>query len=293
MATNDVLPRRPLATYGRSHSVEDEETVPDSEDSISPGQSRTHADDGGIPTSPPIKAAQSPPPRPPRAVYRSRKRAPSPPSLSYSSMAPAEEVIPDSEDNSRNVGTSDDDGDGDDSRKKSPSNTRQSVSSGLSDWKEKLRDIDDQYDADECMQRQHEVSRTMPDPKEAYPEDPFGSPLTTEASSQHASSRLRADESLSSPSRLVSSSTNTTPHFLFGTPRTPSPSPPTSDGKPSPMSKTRTKGKGKARAHPKAHGAVIDDQLASPPNAIRQKRRSEKPKTSKVRFHFVFIVCSG
>ena len=294
MATNDVLPRRPLTTYGRSHSVEDEETVPDSEDSISPGQSRTHADDSGNPTSPPIKAAQSPPPRPPRAVYRSRKRAPSPPPLSYSSMAPAEEVISDSEDNSRNVGTSDDDGNGDELGKKSPSNTRQSVSSGLSDWKEKLRDIDDQYDADECMQRQHEVSRTMPDSKEAYPEDPFGSPLTTEPSSQHASSRVRADESLSSPSRLVSSSTNTTPHFLFGTPRTPSPSPPTSDGKPSPMSKTRTKGKGKARAHPKAHEAVIDDQLASPPNAIRQKRRSEKPKKkSKVRFHFVFIVWSG
>ena len=283
MATNDVLPRRPLATYRRSHPVEDEETVPDSEDSISPGQSRPHADDSRNPTSSPIKDARSPPPRPPRAVYRSRKRAPSPLPLSYSSMAPVEEVIPDSEDNSRTVGTSDDDGDGDDKEKGSPSNARQSVSSGLSDWKQKLRDIDDQYDSDECMQKSQEISRAMPDPKEAYPEDPFGSPLTTEPSSQHTSSRLRADESLSSPSRLVPSSTNTTPHFLFGTPRTPSPSPPTSDGKPSPMSKPRTKGKGKARAHAKAHEAVIDDQLASSPNAIRQRRRSEKPKKSKVR----------
>lgn len=43
-------------------------------------------------------------------IYRSRKRAPSPPPLSYSRMASAEEA--DSEDNSRNVGTSDDDIDG-------------------------------------------------------------------------------------------------------------------------------------------------------------------------------------
>jgi hypothetical protein len=92
---------------------------------------------------------------------------------------------------------------------------------------------------------------------------------------------------------LVSSSTNTTPQFLFGTPRTPSPSPPTSDGKPSPMSKTRTMGKGKARTHHKAHEAVIDDQLASSPDAIRQKRRSEKPKKSKVGFHLILIACSG
>jgi hypothetical protein len=283
MATSDDLPRRPLATYRRSRSVEDEETVPDSEDGISPGQSRPPADDGGNPTSSPIKPIQSSPPRPPRAVYRSRKRAPSPPPLSYSSMAPAEEVIPDSEDNSRNVGTSDDDVDGDDTEKKSPSNAHQSL--GISDWKQKLRAIDDQYDADERMQGPHEISGTVPDPKEAFPEDPFGSPLTTETSSQHAPCRLRADESLSSPSRLVSSSTNTTPHFLFGTPRTPSPSPPTSDGKPSPMSKTRTKGKGKAREHTKAHEAVIDDQFASSPDVIRQKRRSERHKKHKVGFH--------
>jgi hypothetical protein len=288
MATNDVLPRRSLATYRRSHTVEDEETVPDSEDSISPGQSRPPGDDGDNPTSSPIKPAQSPPSR---AVYRSRKRAPSHPPLSYSSMAPAEEVVPDSEDNNRNVGTSDDDDDGGDTEKNSPSNASQSVSLGLSDWKQKLRDIDDQYDADDRTQVPHKISRTVPDTNEASPEDPFGSPLTTEASSQHASYRSRADESLSSPSRLVSSSTNTTPQFLFGTPRTPSPSPPTSDGKPSPMSKTRTKGK--ARAHSKAHEAIIDDKHASSPDAIRQTRRSEKPKKSKVGFHLVFIACFG
>jgi hypothetical protein len=290
MATSDDLPRRPLATYRRTRSVEDEETVPDSEDSIPPAQSRPPADDGGNPTSSPINPAQSPPPRPPRAVYRSRKHASSPPPLSYSSMAPAEEVIPDSEDNSRNVGTSDDDVDDNDNEKKSYSNACQS--SGISDWKQKLRAIDDQYDADERTQGPHEISRTVSDPKEAFLEDPFGSPLTTETSSQSAPCRLRADESLSSPSRLVSSSTNTTPHFLFGTPRTPSPSPPTSDGKPSPMSKTRTKGKGKAREHTKAHEAVID-QFASSPDVTRQKRRSERHKKPKVGFHLVFIACSG
>ncbi len=293
MATSGLLQRRPLATYRRSHSVEDEETVPDSEDSISHGQSRPPGDDGGNITSSPI-AAQSTPPRPPRAVYRSRKRVPSPPPLSYSSMAPAEEVIPDSEDNGRNANTSDDgsDGDGDDIGKNSPSNARQSASLGLSDWKQKLREIDDQYNADERTQGSHQISRTVPNPKASH-EDPFGSPLTTATSSQHASHRLRADESLSSPSRVVSSSTNTTPQFLFGTPRTPSPSPPTSDGKPSPMSKTRTKGKGKARADPKAHETVINHQPASSPDAIRQKRRSEKPKKTKVGFRLVFVACAG
>jgi hypothetical protein len=295
MATADNLPRRPLATYRRSHSVEDEETVPDSEDSISHGQARAPDDDGGNPTSSPIKAAQSTPPRPPRAVYRSRKRAPSPPPLSYSSMAPAEEVIPDSEDNGRNAGSSDDgsdgDADGDGTGKNLPSNARQSASLGLSDWKQKLREIDDQYNADERTQGPHQISRTVPNPKEASHEDPFSSPLTTETSSQHTLHRLRTDEPLSSPSRVVSSSTNTTPQFLFGTPRTPSPSPPTSDGKPSPMSKTRTKGK--ARAHPKANETVIDHQLASSSETIRQKRPSEKPKKSKVSFHLVFVACAG
>ena len=293
MATPDILPRRPLATYRRSHSAEDEETVPDSEDSISHGQARPPDDDGGNPTSSPIKPAQSTPPRNPRAVYRSRKRAPSPPPLSYSSMAPAEEVIPDSEDNGRNAGASDDgsegDGDGDVTGKKLPSNARQSASLNLSDWKQKLREIDDQYNADERTQGPHQISRTMPNsPKEASHEDPFVSPLTTGTSSQHTSHRLQ----LSSPSRVVSSSTNTTPQFLFGTPRTPSPSPPTSDGKPSPTSKTRTKGKGKPRAHTKANETAIDHQLASSSDPIRQKRRSEKPKKSKVGFHLVFVACA-
>ena len=299
MATPDILPRRPLATYRRSHSVEDEETVPDSEDSISHGQARP-PDDGGHPTSSLISAAQSTPPRPPRAVYRSRKRALSPPPLSYSSMAPAEEVIPDSEDNGRNAGASDDgsdgdaDGDGDVTGKKSPSNARQAASLGLSDWKQKLREIDDQYNADERTQGPHQISRTIPNNfKEASHEDPFSSPLTTGTSPQHTSHRLRTDESLSSPSRVVSSSTNTTPHLLFATPRTPSPSPPTSDGRPSPTSKTRTKGKGKARAHPKGNEMAIDHQLASSSDAIGQKRRSEKPKKSKVGFHLVFVTCAG
>ena len=297
MATPDLLPRRPLATYRRSHSVEDEETVPDSEDSISHGQACPPDDDSGNPTSSPIKAIQSTPPRLPRAIYRSRKRAPSPPPLSYSSMAPAEEVIPDSEDNGRDAGTSDDgtdgDGDGDGTGKKLPSNASQSASLGLSDWKQKLREIDDQYNTDERTQGPHQISRTIPDLEETTHEDPFGSPLTTETSSQHTSHRLRADESFSSPSRVVSSSTNTTPHLLFGTPPTPSPSPPTSDGKPSPTSKTRTKGKGKARAHPKANETAIDHQLASSSDAIRQKRRSEKPKKPKVSFHLVFVACAG
>ena len=300
MATPDILLRRPLATYRRSHSEDDEETVPDSEDSISRRQARLPDDDGGNPTSSPITPAQSTPPRAPRAIYRSRKRAPSPPPLSYSSMAPAEEVIPDSEDNGRNAGTSDDGGDGDGDGggdvigKKSPSNARQSASLGLSDWKQKLREIDDQYNADERTQGPHQTSRTIPNnTKEvSHDEDPFGSPLTTGTSSQHTSHRLRTDGSLSSPSRVVSSSTNTTPQFLFGTPRTPSPSPPTSDGKPSPTSKTRTKGKGKARAHTKANETAIDHQLASSSDVIRQKRRSDKPKKSKVGFHLVFVACA-
>lgn len=300
MATPDPLPRRPLATYRRSHSIDDEETVPDSEGSISHGQARPPDDDGGNPTSSPITAAQSTPPRPPRAVYRSRKHVPSgpsPPPLSYTSMAPAEEVVPDSEDNGRNAGTSDDgsdgDGDGDDTEKKLPSNACQSASLGLSDWKQKLRDIDDQYNTDERTQGPHQISRTTPVSKEASHENPFSSPLTIETSSQHTSHRLRTDESLSSPSRVVSSSTNTTPQFLFGTPRTPSPSPPTSDGKPSPTSKARTKGKGKARAHPKVDETVTDHQLASSSDAIRQKRRNEKPKKSKVSFYPVFVACAG
>lgn len=293
MDTSDDLPRRPLVAYRRSHRIEDEETVPDSEDSSPPGQSRPSDDDGGDLTRSPIKPDEDGRPRPPRAVYRARVRAVSPLPQSYSNIAPMEEVIPDSEDNGRSAGTSDD---GDDSEKKSPSNACKPVSLGLSDWKQKLRDIDDQYDTDENTQGPHEISGAMPDPKGASPEDPFGSPLTTGTSSQHASRQLRAAESLSSPLRGVSSSTNTTPQFLFGTPQVQSPTPPTSDGKPSPMPMTRTnvkaKGKGKARARPEAREAAIDDQLPSSPDATRQTSRSEKPKKSKVGFHFVFIACA-
>ncbi len=293
MPSDDDLPRRPFLTYRRSHSVQDEETVPDSEDSAPPAISRLPDDDGANLTASPIIVPDSDPPRPPRAVYRTRKRAVSPPPLSYSSIAPAEEVIPDSEDNGMTADTSDDD---DDTQKKSPSNTRQSVSSGLSDWKQKLRDIDDQYDTDEHPQGPLEIQTAVPDPKGSSQGDPFGSPLTAETSSQHALHELRADDSLSSPSRDVSSSTNTTPQFLFGTPGsqfTSQPTPPTSDGKPSPMPKTTTtakaKGKGKARAPPQADEAAIDDQLASSPDAIRRTRRSEKPKKAKVGFHIIFI----
>ena len=283
MVSDDDLPRSSLVTYRRSHRVEDEETVPDSEDSAPPRLSRPLDDDSGDLT----KTADSDPPRPPRAVYRSRNRAVTPPPLSYSSMAPAEEVIPDSEDNVKTADTSDDDND--ETQNKSLPNTRKSVSLGHSDWRQKLRDIDDQYDTDEHTQPQPEIPSAVPDPKGGSPEDPFGSPLTTEASSQHASHHLHVDDLLSSPSRGVSSSTNTTPQFLFGTPHSP-PTPPTSDGKPSPMPKTATmaKGKDKARAPPEAQEAAIDDQLASSSGAIRS-RRSEKPKKSKVRFHLVVL----
>lgn len=286
MSTQDDPPTRHLR---RSHTQEEEETVPDSEDSTPPTQSRPTDHDGGNPISSPIKAAESPP-RPPRAVYRSRKRAASPPPLSYSSIAPAEEIIPDSEDNGPSVGTSDDDNE--DTENKSPSNMRKHVSLGLSAWKQKLRDIDDQYDADEYTQNPHEIPSAVPDPKGASPEDPFASPLTTEASSQHASQPQRADDSLSSPSHGVSSSTNTTPQFLFGTPQALSPTPPTSDGKPSPMPKARTKAKAKAHAPSAAQEAATGDQLASSPDAIRQTKRSEKQKKSKV-FLFVFMASAA
>jgi hypothetical protein len=203
-------------------------------------------------------------------------------------MAPPEEVIPDSEDNGKTADTSDDD-DNDDAQKQSSPNTRKSVPSGLSDWKQKLRDIDDQYDTDDDSQGPHEIPDVLPGPKGVFQDDPFASPLTTQTASQHNSHQSRADEPLSSPTRGVSSSTNTTPQFLFGTPGSLSPTPPTSDGKPSPMSKTaaaQTKGKGKGRA---PFEAVIDDQLASSPDPIRRTRRSEKPKKAKVRSLFIFI----
>jgi hypothetical protein len=289
MTTDDGLPRRSLVTYRRSHRVDEEETVPDSEDNAPPGKSRSPDDnESGNLTGSSINAPDSDPP-PPRAVYRSRKRAVSPPPLSYSSMAPAEEVIPDSEDNGKTADTSDDNDD-DDTQKKSPSNARNFGSSGLSDWKQKLRDIDDQYNTDGQPQGPHEILGVIPGPKGVSSEDPFGSPLTTEASSQY---HLRADEPLSSPSRGVASSTNTTPQCLFGTPGLPPstpPTPPTSDGKPSPVPKptTKAKGKGKARASLEAQEAAIDDQLASSPDPIRRTRRSEKPKKSKVGFHHLY-----
>src|SRR6266403_816072 len=189
MDTSDLLLRHPLTTYCHSHSVEDKETVPDSEDSISHSQSCPPNKDSGNPTRSPIRAAQSTPPCPSCAFYRSHKHAPSPTPLSYSSMAPTEEIIPNSEDNGRNVGTSDDgsDSNSDNNWKKSPSNNAcQSVSLGLSDWKQKLQQIDDQYNADddEHTQGPHPISRTIPNPKGPSHDDPFGSLLTTETSFQ-------------------------------------------------------------------------------------------------------------
>ncbi|KAH8979936.1 hypothetical protein EDB86DRAFT_3088410 [Lactarius hatsudake] len=271
MGSDDGLPRRTLATYGRSRKRDDEETVPDSEDSSSRAEPRLPEDDDG---NRPIKDGgdESEPPRPPRAFYRSRKRALSPPSLSHTSAASTEEVIPDSEENGRGAGSSDDE-DSDDIRKNSAS----SKSSGLSDWKQKLRDIDTEYDMDD--RKPSPVSN----PKETSSEDPFGSPLTTHASSQRASHRSRSDELPSSPPHNASSSTNTTPQFVFGTPQAPSPTPPTSDGKPSPIPKTKTKGKakGKTRAPAEVQEANIDDQLVPSPEVVHQTRRKEKQKKSK------------
>ena len=285
MGSDDELPRRALVTYRRSHSVEHEETVPDSEDSTSRGETRPPNDEDRNPLEQPILVDQSDPPRPPRAVYRSRKRALSPPSLSYTSVAPAEEVIPDSEDNTRSLGTSDDD-DGGDNSKKSPSNALKSTSSGLPVWKQKLQEIDNEYDTDEDTQSPYNISSALSDPKGTSLQDPFGNPSAIQASSQHASHRPRADESLSSPLHNVSSSTNTTPQFVFGTPQEPLQTPPTSDGdsKPSPIPKTtaRAKGKGKARAPPETEEAIMDDPLVSSPDGVRQTRRREKPKKSKV-----------
>jgi hypothetical protein len=292
MATLDELPPRSLYTYRRSTRVEDEETVPDSEDSISTGQTRTPDDEDTniVQKQIPILVDPSDPPRPPRAAYRTRKCAVSPPPLSYTSMAPAEEVIPDSEDNSATLGTSNDDHTDDHSKE----NALKTSYTGLSDWKQKLRDIDDEYDTDEDTQSPHKISSAVSHPKEAFLEDHFGNPPTTQASSQHASHQSRASGSLSSPSHNLSSSTNTTPQFVFGTPHTSSPTPPTSDGKPSPQPKTRakakTKGKGKARVLPATEEAtttVNDDSLPSSPDGVRrQTRRREKPNKSKVRIHF-------
>ncbi|KAI9511264.1 hypothetical protein F5148DRAFT_1146934 [Russula earlei] len=276
-STDGDLPGRPLVTYRRSRRVDDEDTVPDSEDFASPAQSRPPDDHGGNnPTQSPVNPDESDSPRPLRAVYRSRLRAPSPPSLSYSSMAPVEEVITDSEDNDRSAGTPDDD---------EENMARKSLSFGLSDWKQKLRDIDDQYDSDEQTQGPREIPCAVPENKGASPKDPFDSPLT-ETCSLHTSYQLGpvgANESLSSPSHGMSSSTNTTPQFLFGTPQAPSHTPPTSDGKPSPMQKIKrkAKGKGKSRATPESQEVATNDQLPPSPRAIRQTKRSEKQKPKK------------
>ncbi|KAH8986291.1 hypothetical protein EDB92DRAFT_2116431 [Lactarius akahatsu] len=280
MGSDDGLPRRTLATYGRSRRRDDEETVPDSEDSSSRAEPRPPEDDDGNLPKRPIKdgSDESEPPRPPRAFYRSRKRAPSPHTLSYTSAASTEEVIPDSEENGRDAGSSDDE-DSDGIRKFSAS----SKSSGLSDWKQKLRDIDTEYDMDDHPSGPHDKPSPVSNPKETSSVDPFGSPLTTHASSQRASHRSRSDELPSSPPHNASSSTNTTPQFVFGTPQAPSPTPPTSDGKPSPIPKTKTKGKAKGKTRPPAEvqEASIDDQLVPSPEVVHQTRRKEKQKKPK------------
>ena len=278
MRSDDGLSRRAVVTYGRSRRPDDDETVPDSEDSTSSRVEPRLPEDGDddIPKQPINDEPE--PPRPPRAVYRRPKRSPSPPSLSYTTVASTEEVIPDSEENARDRASSDDE-DSDGIRKNSTSNT---TSSGLPDWKQKLRDIDTEYDMDDP----HDISLSNPNPKETSSVHPFGSPLTTHASSQHASHRSSPDDLPSSPPLNASSSTNTTPQFVFGTPQAPSPTPPTSDGKPSPIPKIKTKGKakGKTRAPSEVQEAPIDDQLVPSPKGMRQTRRKEKQKKTKVRF---------
>ncbi|KAI9442008.1 hypothetical protein BJY52DRAFT_1194915, partial [Lactarius psammicola] len=288
MGSDDELPRRTLATYGRSRRRDDEETVPDSEDSTSRAEPRPPEDDDGNLPRQPIKG-DGEPHHPPRAVYRSHKRALSPPSLSYTSVASTEEVIPDSEENGRGVGSSDDE-DSDDIRKNSASN-QPKIISGNSDWKQKLRDIDNEYDMDDCPSGPH-IPSPVPSPKETFSENPFGSPLTTHASSERASHRSRTDELPSSPPHNASSSTNTTPQFVFGTPQAPSPTPPTSDGKPSPIPKTKTKGKakGKTRALAEVQEASIDDQLMPSPDGVRETRRRERQKKPKVGFRFSSVI---
>ncbi|KAH9059332.1 hypothetical protein EDB87DRAFT_1684730 [Lactarius vividus] len=280
MGSDDGLPRRTIATYGRSRRRDDEETVPDSEDSSSRVEPCPPEDDDGNLPKRPIKDGgdESEAPRPPRALYRSRKRALSPPSLSFTSAASTEEVIPDSEENGRGAGSSDDEN-SDDIRKNSAS----SKPPGLSDWKQKLRDIDTEYDMDDRPSGPHDIPDPVSNPKETSSEDPFGSPLTTHASSQRASHRSRSDELPSSPPHNASSSTNTTPQFVFGTPQAPSPTPPTSDGKPSPIPKTKTKGKakGKTCAPAEVQEASIDDQLVPSPEVVHQTRRKEKQKKLK------------
>ena len=283
MRSDDGLSRRAVVTYRRSRRPDDDETVPDSEDSTSSRVEPRLPEDADDDLSKQPITDEPEPPRPPRAVYRRPKRSPSPPSLSYTTVASTEEVIPDSEENGRDRASSDDE-DSDGIRKNSTSNT----TSGLPDWKQKLRDIDTEYDMDDP----HDIPLSNPNPKETSSVDPFGSPLTTHASSQHASHRSPPDDLPSSPPLNASSSTNTTPQFVFGTPQAPSPTPPTSDGKPSPIPKTKTKGKakGKTRAPSEVQEAGIDDQLVPSPKGVRQTRRKEKQKKTKVGFSLTRVL---
>ncbi|KAF8259454.1 hypothetical protein EI94DRAFT_1751504, partial [Lactarius quietus] len=141
---------------------------------------------------------------------------------------------------------------------------------------------------DDCP---HDIPSSVhnPNPTETSLKDPFGSPLTTHASSQHASHRSRPDALPSSPPLNALSSTNTTPQFVFGTPQAPSPTPPTSDGKPSPIPKTKSKGKakGKTRAPSEVQEAGSMINSCPPPKAYakrgarRNKRRSGFSALSK------------
>ena len=286
MGSDDGLSRPPRVTYARSRKPHDEETVPDSEESISRAEPSPPEDgDDNRPNN--GDSDESEPPRPLRAAYRSQKRSLSPPSLSYTTVPSTEEVIPDSEENGGDVGSSADEG----CRKNSASSSPRTTSSGLPDWKQQLRDIDTKYDMDDSP---HDITSPVSNtsPMETSPQYPFGSPLTTHASSQPASHRSRPDELSSSPPLNASSSTNTTPQFVFGTPQVPSPTPPTSDGKPSPIPKTKTKGKakGKTRAPSEAREASIDDQLVPSAKGVRQTRRKEKQKKTKVGFSATRVV---
>ncbi|KAI0260518.1 hypothetical protein BC834DRAFT_973382 [Gloeopeniophorella convolvens] len=279
---DEPLPRRPTATYGRSRRVDDDETVPDSEDSVSRGEHRPADDDDDNNTiTRTTDDGTFGAPRPPRAIYRSRKRAITPPTLSYSSVAPPEEVVPDSEDNARPADASDDDENNNaDSTLPSP---RVPHLPGLSDWKKQLQDIDDEYGSDDGRATAGARTGTASSTTPAL-DDPFGSPLTVQPSSQppeHDTSSpmlTRAD---------ATSSAYTSPQVIFGTPQAPSPTPPTSDGNPTPIPRTKSKSKGKARARTPPEDkdatatATSDDALASSPGSKRKTRRREKPKRTK------------
>ncbi|KAI9448541.1 hypothetical protein H4582DRAFT_2093651 [Lactarius indigo] len=243
MGSDDGLPRRTLTTYGRSRKRDDEETVPDSEDSSSRAEPRSPEDDDGNLPKQPIKGDgdESEPPRPPRAFYRSRKRALSPPSLSYTSVASTEEVIPDS---------------GGEWEGSSP----QAFQTG--DRSSMISTPNTIWTTTLAVHMIYLASVT--NPKETSLEDPFGSPLTTHASSQRASHRSRSDELPSSPPHNAS--------VFYEHDTTPSPIPKT---------KTKGKAKGKTRALAEVQEASIDDQLVPSPEVVHQTRRKEKQKKPK------------